>query len=114
MFLFLGDIMAYLTNVKSYYSLRQSTLSIDDIIEHAQKGNYEGAVLCDKNMLGVKEFYDKCIKSNIKPIVGLELDMKFGNMGKYPVDLVAMNNEGYKELIKLSTRNELSLSLIHI
>lgn len=100
--------MAYLTNVKSYYSLRQSTLSIDDIIEHAQKGNYEGTVLCDKNMLGVKEFYDKCIKSNIKPIVGLELDMKFGNMGKYPVDLVAMNNEGYKELIKLSTRNELS------
>ena len=100
--------MKYLTNVKSYYSLRQSTLSIDKIIEQAKAENKSGFVLCDKNMLGVKEAYDKCQKENLKLIIGLELNVNFGNAGKLPISLIAKNNQGYKELIKLSTNNELS------
>lgn len=72
--------MRYLTNIKSYYSIRQSTLSIDDIIETAKSQNKTGIVLCDKNMLGVKEAYDKCKANNLKLVIGLELAPEFGEI----------------------------------
>lgn len=100
--------MRYLTNIKSYYSIRQSTLSIDDIIETAKSQNKTGVVLCDKNMLGVKEAYDKCKANNLKLVIGLELTPEFGKLGTQPITVIAKNNKGYKELIKLSTDSELS------
>lgn len=114
----------YLTNIKSYYSIRQSTMSIDDIINEAKKQNANGFVLCDRNMLGVKEAYDKCKKNNLKLIVGLEVPVLDGQIkndkindkksekknekrSEKKITLIAKNNDGYKELIKISTDNEL-------
>ena len=46
-------------NVKSNYSLLSSCLTIDDIINYSKTNNDDICALCDNNMYGVMEFYNK-------------------------------------------------------
>lgn len=85
-------------SVYSYYSFLESTLSINDIIKLFKESNKEYAILTDKNLYGSYEFYNKCKKANIKPIIGLEI--------KYfdsEYILYAKNYNGYSNLIKISS-----------
>ena len=85
--------------VKSGYSFLSSTLKIDDIISYALENDCDYMGLMDHNvMYGVKEFYDKCVANNIKPIIGLELDVE-----DFMICLVAKDEQGYKNLVKLSS-----------
>ena len=94
-------------NVKSNYTLLSSMLRIDDIISYAKKSNMTSIALCDTNMYGTMEFYNKCQKNDIKPIIGLSLILDDLNLCVY-----AKNYKGYKNLIKLSTlQNENRMSL---
>lgn len=83
--------------IKTEYSLLSSLIKIDDLIEFAKANNYSSLTITDSNMFGVMEFYQKCIKNNIKPIIGLEVTLN------HKIILYARNEEGYKNLIKLST-----------
>ncbi len=85
-------------NVKSNYSLLSSCLTIDNIIDNCKNSNDSICVLCDNNMYGVMEFYKKCIASNIKPVIGLEI-----NLDNFKVYIYCKNYYGYKNMIKLST-----------
>ena len=85
--------------VKTSYSLLNSLNKIDKLVSHAKKLGYTSLAITDhNNMFGVPEFYNECRKNNIKPIIGLELGIEDKNILLY-----AMNNKGYKNLIKLST-----------
>ena len=85
-------------NVKSNYSLLSSLLKIDDIISYAKKTGSLAAFLSDNSMYGVMEFYKKCQKENIKPIIGLNV-----NYEEFRINLYAKNYKGYQNLIKLTT-----------
>ena len=85
-------------NVKSNYSLLSSCLTIDSIIDNAKNNNDNICVLCDYNMYGVMEFYKKCVANNIKPVIGLEINLE--NFKSY---IYCKNYLGYKNMIKLST-----------
>ena len=85
-------------NIKSNYSLLSSMLRIDDIIEYSIKNNQLTASLCDNNMYGVMNFYQKCIKNNLKPIIGLEI-----KTDELDICLYIKDYRGYQSLIKLST-----------
>ena len=86
--------------VKTSYSLLNSLNKIDKLVEHAKELGYTSLAITDhNNMFGVPEFYQECKKNNIKPIIGLELDIK-----DKKILLYAMNKQGYKNLIKLSTK----------
>lgn len=80
--------------IKTDNSLLKSLIKIDNLIEFAKENDIKVLTITDDNMCGVIEFYVKCIKNNIKPIVGLEVDN---------ILLYAMNYEGYQNLTKLST-----------
>jgi len=80
--------------IKTHNSLLNSLIKIDDLIDYAIKNDIKALTITDEYMYGVLEFYIKCIKNNIKPIIGLEV---------MDVVLYAVNYEGYKNLIKLST-----------
>lgn len=86
--------------VKTNYSLLSSLFSIDDIISLCLKNNITSIAICDKTMYACMEFYKKCLKNNIKPIIGYE-----ANILDNKVLLYAKDYEGYKSLIKLSTIN---------
>jgi len=80
--------------IKTHNSLLSSLIKIDDLIDYALKNNINVLTITDDSMYGVLEFYIKCKKNNIKPIIGLDLDN---------IVLYAKNFEGYKNLIKLNT-----------
>ena len=83
---------------KSNYTLLSSLLKIDDIISYAKKNNLPSISLTDSNMFGTMEFIHKCQKQDIKPVIGLEV-----NLEDFTIVIYAKNYEGYKSLIKLST-----------
>lgn len=80
--------------IKTHNSLLQSLITIDDLIDFAKKNNFKSLTITDNNMYGVMEFYNKCVKNDIKPIVGLEIN---------DLVLYAMNYQGYQNLIKITT-----------
>ena len=86
--------------VKSNYSLLSSMLKIDEIIEYAKTNNLEYAPLCDNNMFSTREFILKCEKNNLKPLIGLSI-----NIEDKKLILFAKNYDGYKSLMKISTLN---------
>ena len=85
--------------IKTDNSLLSSLINIDELIKYALKNNISSLSITDNNMYGVIEFYNKCI-INIKPIIGLELRIENKKIILYCID-----NNGYKNLIKLSTIN---------
>lgn len=85
--------------LKSGYSFLSSTLKIEDIINVGINRKYDYLGLIDKNiMFGCKEFYYACLKNNIKPIIGVEFEID-----DCIVCLIAKNNAGYNNLVKLSS-----------
>jgi len=81
-----------------------SNITIKDLIEKAKEYNFPSLAIADNKMHGVIKFYKACKKNDIKPVIGLELFIEGVNSesrNKYL--LYALNNEGYENLIKLST-----------
>lgn len=85
--------------VKTCYSLLQSLNQIPALVSQAASLGYTSLAITDNNnMFGVPEFYQECQKQQIKPIIGIELTI----LDK-KILLYAMNNQGYKNLLKLTT-----------
>ena len=92
------------------YSILESSIKIDDLIEFAIKNNLKKLVITDhNNMFGVPEFIKKTKERNIQPIIGLDLDVE-----DYRMILLSKNYEGYLHLLQLSSQkmngNNISLS----
>lgn len=91
------------------YSLLDGVGKIDDYINKAKSFGMEAIAITDHgNMFGAVEFYQKAIKKGIKPIIGMEAYMAEGllneKQGKnYHLVLLAKNEIGYKNLMKLSS-----------
>ena len=85
--------------VKTSYSILSSLNEIEKLVKYAKSIGYTSLAITDENnMFGVPEFYQQCQKYNIKPIIGIEL-----TINEKRILLYAINNQGYKNLIKLST-----------
>ncbi|HAB50591.1 MAG: DNA polymerase III subunit alpha [Ignavibacteria bacterium RIFOXYB2_FULL_35_12] len=104
----------------THYSLQDGACTVDGLINAAKRNNMKAVALTDHGvMYGISEFYRKAKKEGIKPIIGMEAYIvKEGSRfdrGKEDVLnkkriktynhllLLAKNNEGYKNLSKLST-----------
>jgi len=97
-------------HIYSDYSIGQSLIKIEDLVSQAEKLGMKSLALTDKaNMRGVIEFYKECRRRNIKPIIGSEFYIAKNRFDKnitdkfYGIILLAQNNAGYKNLMKLST-----------
>lgn len=92
--------------INSSYTLLNSTITINRLVQHAKEMGYTALALTDKNvMYGAVEFYKSCISANIKPIIGLELEVSgFYKEENDSILLYAKNLAGYQQLIKLSTK----------
>lgn len=83
--------------IKTDYSILSSLIKIDDLINTLSLNNIEAVAICDDNLFGTMEFYNKCKKKGIKPIIGLEIKLD------YPVLLYAKNYKGYQNLCNINT-----------
>lgn len=102
-------------HARSSYTLLDSALTINQLIQRSKELNFSTVALTDKNvMFGSMEFIKACEKQNIKPIIGLEVTCY---IQEEPVDflMLARNNRGLQNLIKCSSfvsdsKNQLQLN----
>lgn len=98
----------------SQYSILDASASIPDIIQKCKASSIQACALTDHgNMYGVVEFYKEAKKHNIKPLLGCELYLapesrhtkkRIPGLPKaYHQTLIAKNEEGYSNLIYLSS-----------
>lgn len=96
------------------YSLLKSSIKMENLIPFFKEHNITAAAICDENLYGVMHFYDECVKNEIKPIIGLELEFNEIKMYCYP-----KNYNGYQNVLKLHSIKEtrkiskLDLELYH-
>lgn len=93
-------------NIKTDYSLLSSLIKIDDLIEKAKEYGFNALGVVDDNLCYSMEFYKKCIKNNIKPIIGYSF-----LLNNKKVYLYAKNYKGYQNLCFISS-NEITIDLI--
>lgn len=97
----------------SHYSLLQALPKIKELVAHAKSLGMDSLALTDYGaMYGAIEFYEACRKQGIKPVIGLCAYMALDKLtDKRPrIDnrqnrlvLLAETNQGYKNLLKLTT-----------
>lgn len=87
----------------SAYSLCEGAVKIPDLIHTCEERKIPAIALTDtNNMFGALEFATKTSTSGIQPIMGLQLDVLHGGVIA-PIVLLAKNELGYKNLMKLMT-----------
>src|SRR5262245_3275969 len=100
-------------HVHSEYSLLDRFALIGALVERAKELGMDSLALTDHGvMYGALDFYNASRKVGIKPIVGVEAYMALGahndrspkGKGYFHTLLLAQNETGYKNLVKLTTR----------
>lgn len=97
------------------YSLLDGALRIKDLINRVKQNGMSSVSVTDHgSMYGVIDFYKAAKKAGIKPIIGCEVYVTPGSRfskssrkdtNLYHLVLLAENNLGYKNLVKLVTRS---------
>lgn len=104
-------------HVHSHYSLLDGLPKINQLVTHAKSLGMDTLAITDHGALyGVVEFYQECIKQNIKPIIGVELYIAPRGMTDrhpkldvkpYHLVVLAETLEGYHNLLKIITKANL-------
>jgi len=97
-------------HVHTEYSLLDGLTKIKKLIPFIKEMGMDSVAITDHgNMYGAIEFYKACKKNDVKPIIGCEvyvapngrLDKSAANRRSNHLILLAKNNQGYKNLMKL-------------
>jgi len=98
-------------HVHTEYSLLDGAGKVESLVAKAKESGMEAVAITDHGvMYGVVDFYKKAKKYGIKPIIGCEVYVASRTMkdrdpkldsGQYHLVLLAKNEEGYSNLIKL-------------
>ena len=93
--------------IHSQYSICEGAVKIDELKDRAKELKINSLGLCDtSNLCGAIEFSDKLSKVGTQPIIGTQINFKFQEtIGLIP--LFALNLDGYKKIIELSSKSYL-------
>jgi DNA polymerase III alpha subunit len=93
-------------HVHSYYSLREGTISIEDLISRAKQTGLESLALTDTNgMYGLIQFAKKASEAHIKPLLGAYIDDPSDK--NISALFLAKNLRGYSEICRIITTRKL-------
>ena len=95
--------------IHTQYSICEGALRTTDLAKYCKENQVRAIGLWDSsNLCGALEFSESIAKSRTQPIIGTQINIKHkGKVGKLP--LFAKNLEGYKNLIKLSSKSFLEV-----
>ncbi len=99
-------------HLHSHFSILQALGKPEDYVEAAAQMGYRSLALTDNGVVyGLVDFYKACKKKGIRPILGMEAYI--APQGRFvktaenrfaSLVLLAENNEGYQNILKLSTK----------
>ena len=99
---------------RSEYSMLQSTCSISSLVSNALSYGCTSIAITDEGvMYGALKFYNECKKNNIKPIIGLKVPYVINGVISN-ILLYAMDIQGYRNLMRISSRYKITNSPIDI
>ncbi|MCH7808520.1 MAG: DNA polymerase III subunit alpha, partial [Planctomycetes bacterium] len=100
-------------HVHTHYSLLDGATRIEALVQRARADNMPAVAITDHgNMFGAIEFYEAARKAGVKPIIGCETYMASGDRRSkdrdgikesYHLLLLAMNRQGYHNLLRLAS-----------
>ena len=100
-------------HVHSHFSLLDGVITVKDLVKAAAENEMPALALTDHgNLFGAVQFFRACKSAKVKPIVGMEayiapgsrFDKKRSPQGAYHhLILLARNEEGYRNLCRLSS-----------
>ena len=99
-------------HVHTEYSLLDGSAKIRELVARAKELGMDSIAITDHGaMYGVVDFYEAAQEAGIKPIIGCEVYVASGSRlvkegkggGYYHLVLLAENNEGYQNLVKLAS-----------
>ncbi|MBX4205479.1 MAG: DNA polymerase III subunit alpha [Candidatus Doudnabacteria bacterium] len=99
-------------HVHTHFSLLDGLSQIEDLVAAAKARDFESLAITDHGvMYGTIEFYNACREAGIKPIIGVEAyiaprsmaDKEKPDANYFHLTLLAENEIGYKNLLKLTT-----------
>lgn len=93
-------------HVYSSYSLLTSTATVEQLVKDAKRKGFSSIALTDLNvMYGCVAFYKECLKQQIKPIIGLTVNVmgESGEERAYPLVLLAKDQTGFQNLLKITS-----------
>ncbi len=97
-------------HVHTEYSLLDGSIRIEDLVKRTKDLGMDSVAITDHgSMFGVIQFYKEAKKQGIKPILGSEVYMAVNkhtekeqkDKNQYHLVLLAENNEGYQNLMKI-------------
>ena len=65
------------------YSLLKSTIKISQLVSFLQANSITTCAICDDNLYGVMDFYNALMKAQIKPIIGLNVNIQNNDIYLY-------------------------------
>ena len=89
---------------KSHYSILESSIKVDDLINRAVEDNMTAIALTDtNNLFGAMEFTKKALEKKIKPILGADILVEWYEKNHnvkslYNITCLIMNEQGWKNL----------------
>ena len=97
----------------THHSLLDGLTKVDDLVNRVKATGMQAVAMTDHGTLsGAIEFYKACKAEDIKPIIGIETYVAARTISdrdpardkaRFHLILLAMNNTGYQNLMKLST-----------
>ena len=89
---------------KSHYSILESSIKVDDLIDRAVEDNMPAIALTDtNNLFGAMEFTKKALQKKIKPILGSNILVEWYEKSHnvkalYNITCLIMNEQGWQNL----------------
>ena len=99
-------------HLHSEYSICDSLIRIEDLIDQASENKYPAIAITDSNnIFSLIKFYKTAIKKGIKPIIGIEVDIEdFDDENNFSkVILLCKNITGFNNLSSLITDSYVNL-----
>ena len=89
--------------IRTSADILKSTIRIEQLIPFLKEQKAEVGALVNSKLYGLLPFVTAMKKANIQPVIGLIIEVEFEGANRLPVILYAKTNDGYRNLLKVSS-----------
>ncbi|MFY0519371.1 DNA polymerase III subunit alpha [Lysinibacillus sp. UGB7] len=90
-------------NVRTEADTLKSTIRIERLAAFLKQNKITSCAVANTNLYRLMDYISIFKKNDLKPVVALRVNVAFGINNQLPILLYAKNNEGYSNLIKVSS-----------